>query len=250
MTWKRFSQYWSYKRDGKILLAKASDGKLWCFFVVRQKICSTNNRVVRVLRLYDALWTPRKWLVMKLGCILSGVSFSHAVAFIIQDGCFYSNSVCLCLCWIVFIMLSPYTIPTIETSAHLQQLQMNMNTVGALWWPCTRWYSPYNLALLLWHLKNDDHIASEQPHLIVHWGRMTHICVSKLAIISTDNGLSPGWRQAIIWTDAGILSIWPLGINFNDILVEIKTISFKKMRLKVSSVKWRSSCADPHVLTI
>ena len=31
-----------------------------------------------------------------------------------------------------------------------------------------------------------------------HWGRVTHICVSKLPIVDSDNGLSPGWRQAII----------------------------------------------------
>ena len=34
-----------------------------------------------------------------------------------------------------------------------------------------------------------------------------HICVSKQTIIGSDNGLSPGWRQAIIWTNAGILLI-------------------------------------------
>ena len=39
---------------------------------------------------------------------------------------------------------------------------------------------------------------------------MTHICVSKLGIIGSDNGLSPGQDQAIICTDAGILFIEPL----------------------------------------
>ena len=46
-----------------------------------------------------------------------------------------------------------------------------------------------------------------------------HICVSKLTIIGLDNGLSPGRRQAIIWTYAGILLIRPLGKNFNEILI-------------------------------
>ena len=32
-----------------------------------------------------------------------------------------------------------------------------------------------------------------------------------LSIIDSDNGLSPGRRQAIIWTNAGILLIEPLG---------------------------------------
>ena len=34
--------------------------------------------------------------------------------------------------------------------------------------------------------------------------RVTQLCVSKLTIIGSDNGLSPGRRQAIIWTSAGI----------------------------------------------
>ena len=44
---------------------------------------------------------------------------------------------------------------------------------------------------------------------LTHWGRVTHICVSKLSITGSDNGLSPGRRQAIIWTNAGILLIEP-----------------------------------------
>ena len=53
--------------------------------------------------------------------------------------------------------------------------------------------------------------------LLTHWGRVMHICVSNLAIIGSDNGLSPGQPQAIIWTSAGILSIGPLGTNFSEI---------------------------------
>ena len=67
--------------------------------------------------------------------------------------------------------------------------------------------------------------------MLTHWGRKTHICVGNLIIIGPDNGLSPGRRQAIIWTNAGILLIGPLGTNFNEILSEIHTFSFKKMHL-------------------
>ena len=81
-----------------------------------------------------------------------------------------------------------------------------------------------------------------------HWGRVTHICVGKLTNIGADNGLSPGRRQAIIWTNAGILLIGPLGKNFSEILIKISTLSFKKMRLKVSSAKWRPFCLDLNVL--
>ena len=68
---------------------------------------------------------------------------------------------------------------------------------------------------------------------------MTHICVGKLTIIGSDNGLSPERRQAIIWTNAGILLIGPLGTNFSEILIGIQTFSFKKMHLKTSSATWR-----------
>ena len=35
-------------------------------------------------------------------------------------------------------------------------------------------------------------------HYLTHWGRVTHICVSEIIIIGSDNGLSPGRHQAII----------------------------------------------------
>ena len=65
---------------------------------------------------------------------------------------------------------------------------------------------------------------------LTHWGRVTHMSVSKLTIIGSDNGLSPDWRQAIIWTNPG-------------------TFSLKKMRLKVSSAKRRPFCLGLNVLT-
>ena len=83
---------------------------------------------------------------------------------------------------------------------------------------------------------------------LTHWGRVTHICVGKLTIIGSDNGLSPGRRQAIIWTNAGILSIEPLGTNFSEILIGIQIFSLKKMRLKMSSAKWRPFCLGLNVL--
>ena len=56
---------------------------------------------------------------------------------------------------------------------------------------------------------------------LTHWGWVTQIFVSKLTIIGSDNGLSPGRRQAIIWTNAGILLIEPLGTNLSEILIGI-----------------------------
>ena len=76
---------------------------------------------------------------------------------------------------------------------------------------------------------------SELSSSLTYWGRLTHICVSKLTIIGSDNGLLPGRRQAIIWTNAGILLIRTLRTNFSEILGEINSFSFSKMHLKISS---------------
>ena len=84
--------------------------------------------------------------------------------------------------------------------------------------------------------------------VLSHWGWVTHICISKLTIIGSDNGLSPERHQAIIWTNAGILLIEPLGTNFSEISNEIHTFSFKKMHLKMSSAKWRPFCLGLNVL--
>ena len=75
---------------------------------------------------------------------------------------------------------------------------------------------------------------------------MRHICVGNLTINGSDNGLSPGRCQPIIWTKAGIFFIGPLGINFREI--DILTFLFKKMQLKVLSVKWHPFCLRLNVL--
>ena len=91
-------------------------------------------------------------------------------------------------------------------------------------------------------------ISDLGQYSLTHWGRVMHICIGNLTIIGSDNGLSPGRRQVIIWTNAGILSIGPLGTKFSEILIEILTFSFKKMCLKVSSAKWRPFCLGLNVL--
>ena len=80
-----------------------------------------------------------------------------------------------------------------------------------------------------------------QFYTLTHWGRVTHLCVSKLTSIASDNGLSPEGRQAIIWNNAWILLIGPLGTKFSEILIKIHTFSLKKIRLKMST-KCRPFC--------
>ena len=58
------------------------------------------------------------------------------------------------------------------------------------------------------------------------------------------------FNHAIIWTNAGILLIGPVGTNFSEILIEIYTFSFKKMQLKMLSGKWWPFCLGLNVLII
>ena len=78
--------------------------------------------------------------------------------------------------------------------------------------------------------------------------QVTHICISKQTTIGSDNGLSTGRRQAIIWTNTGILLIRTLRRNLNEILSEIYTFSYMEMHLEMSSAKWRAFCLGLNVL--
>ena len=84
---------------------------------------------------------------------------------------------------------------------------------------------------------------------LTHWGRVTHICVGKLITIGSDNGLSPDRRQAIIWTNAGLLSIGPLRTYFSENSITMQQYSLRKMHVKMLSAKWRPSCLALNVLS-
>ena len=74
------------------------------------------------------------------------------------------------------------------------------------------------------------------------------ICIDNLTVIGSYNGLSPVWRQAIIWTNDGILLIGPSGTKFSEDLIKIHIFSLKKMHLKMSSGKWWPFCLGLNVL--
>ena len=92
-------------------------------------------------------------------------------------------------------------------------------------------------------------LVSSGNKQLTHWGQVTHTCVSELTIIGSDNGLSPGLRQAIIWNYARLLLIEPLRTNISEISIGIQALSFKKMHLNMSSAKWRLFCLGLNVLT-
>ena len=81
---------------------------------------------------------------------------------------------------------------------------------------------------------------NDYSELLTHWNRVTHICVGNLTIIGRNNGLSPGWRQHIIWINVGVLVIGHLATKFRELLIEILTLSLNIMDLKVSYA--RSLC--------
>ena len=89
-----------------------------------------------------------------------------------------------------------------------------------------------------WHIKVCLHVFCRflcELIWVAEW-RM-YIYVGNLTISGSDNVMSPGPRQAVIGTNAGVLLIGPLGTNFSEILSEILILSFTKVRLKVSSAK-------------
>ena len=76
-------------------------------------------------------------------------------------------------------------------------------------------------------------------------GRVTHICVAYLTTIASDNGLSPSRHQAIIWTNAGILLIRPIGTNFNfnrNSLIFIQENAFKDVICEKAAILSRPQC--------
>ena len=59
------------------------------------------------------------------------------------------------------------------------------------------------------------------------------------AIIGLHDGLSSVRHQAIIWTNAGLLSNETLGTNFSGILIEIQTFSLKRNAFE--NIVWKMS---------
>ena len=132
----------------------------------------------------------------------------------------------------------PVSLPGISTNTGQPHIR-------CFWFSYSSWdLSCYSKVQYLSGLVKDCSFSSA----LIHWGWVTHIWGGKLTIIGSDNGLSPERRQAIIWTNAGILLIGPLGTNFSEILIEIQTFSLKKRHLKMSSAKWRPFCLGLDVL--
>ena len=66
----------------------------------------------------------------------------------------------------------------------------------------------------------------------------------------SDNGLSFIQPQAIIITNAELLSIEPLVANFSEISIKIRNFSFTKMHLKMPYAMWRPFCLGGNELIL
>ena len=75
-----------------------------------------------------------------------------------------------------------------------------------------------------------------------------HVCISKLTIIGSDNGLSSARCQVIIWTYAGTLLIGPLGTNLSEILIKIYIFiqqnALENAVLKIAAILCRPQCVN------
>ena len=83
------------------------------------------------------------------------------------------------------------------------------------------------------------------PGWLSQWNRVTHICISNITITGSDNGLSSARRQAIIYANAGLLSIGTLGTNFSEILyISIQENPFENVVWKMASLLCRPQCVN------
>ena len=98
------------------------------------------------------------------------------------------------------------------------------------------------------HFVSAETVRHESTYIIPYssnWGQLTVVWLPGMSIWMSNHQWAPTpprRRQAINWTNAGILLIRTLGTNFNEILNEIHTFSFKNMHLKMLSAKWRQFC--------
>ena len=90
--------------------------------------------------------------------------------------------------------------------------------------------------------KQQMHHCQVTLRKLIHWSRVTHICIGNLTIIGSNNVLVPGRRQAIISTIDGTLLMGQLGIYLCDILIKIQIFGVKKAHLKMSAAKWQTFC--------
>ena len=83
-------------------------------------------------------------------------------------------------------------------------------------------------------------------HGLTHWGQLMHICISKLDIIGSDNGLFPIQCQAIIWSNIVFVLIGPLN-QWNNEDIFIKENALEKVIYKMAAIWSQPQCVNSWV---
>ena len=185
--------------------------------------------------MYVVIWRPRVHYSYRL------VIYLHSLYFDI----FHAHS----MLWVWFIVVSVHILYIIQWFHWFAEFYWQIMCAEELWQnKCTIHVIPRPSVGI-------SRNAAKYILLLTHWGRVTHIRVNKLTIIGSDDGLLPGRRQAITWTNAGILLIRPLGTNFSEIIVKIHIFSLKKMHLKTvccetAAILFRPQCVKMLVKTL
>ena len=156
-----------------------------------------------------------------------------------------------------YFFLSPYFYSEITSSFILSTLyyhipQTQFRLLLRRWKHFLHYWS-FGQGIHCWFLVvNLDKLFNKQQspmkcNTLTYWGRVMHICSSNLTIIGScrlvvAKPLSASMLEYCL--------IGPLETNFNDILIQIETFSFKKMHLKVLSAKWQPFCLSLIVLIL
>ena len=105
--------------------------------------------------------------------------------------------------------------------------------------------SPLCFAISLWYIA----VRYMRLFLLVIWVNSLRPsdtkCISKLTMLTSiclDNCLLPTRHQAIIGTNAGILSTGHLGTNFSEILIKIHKCSCKKIICEMVAILSQPQC--------
>ena len=89
---------------------------------------------------------------------------------------------------LMFLFVKCATVNKVYLILSLNGASKCLKHVKEYWFRCVHW-------CYFWMFMR------EKPYFYqiwTHWDQVTHTCVSKLSILGSDNGLSPGRRQAII----------------------------------------------------
>ena len=191
------------------------------------------------------------WFLNKISvCLEFQISFPNLLAHCLEDYWFCKlwKTICIFITGYLFIYMDSMFLEHENTVVRSQLIYY-------LYWPTQLMFvvgcilvDHSSTNLNAFKIISCDFIPIREINHLTHWGQMTHICIGSLTTIGSDNGLLPGRCPAIIWTSDGILLIGPLGTNFNEILIKIHILSFKKMHLKMLSATCQPICLGLNVL--